>query len=89
MVMVHDDVTEIFGRVFGKKFSAGGGIGIGFVLFVQKLHGHQGIQQPFHAIDGPIDLLGNLPGGSSPVTDNGKHIQFNGCLQHAGLPEKT
>ena len=80
MVMVHDDVTQIFGGVR---------IGIGFVLFYQKLHGHQCIQQSYDAPNSSFSLPGNLLSGKLVVADNGKHVHFNGGMKHTGLPEKT
>jgi hypothetical protein len=47
---VHNDVAEIFGGVFGKKFLPRWCVEIGVIYSYQQLHGHQRLAQTFASL---------------------------------------
>ena len=86
MMMVEDDVAQVFRRGSRQVVNGKWGRHVGFADFFQQIHGRQGGQQhaepPLISIQNPGEFM-NRPG---PVGQGGEQVELHPGMQRAGAP---
>jgi hypothetical protein len=77
MVMMHNDMTDVFLRIFDQKRLALRGVGISVLLFGQESHSGQGIEKRFYTPYVGSQLMSNFICVSSFLTYQGEDPQPN------------